>query len=70
MKHKTNTKDLFKANDGIRINKHIADSGYCSRRKADEIIASGVVKVNRKTAATNNAKSGVSPKNELQSQSS
>lgn len=34
--------------DMIRLNKFLADSGYCSRRKADELIAAGVVKVNRK----------------------
>lgn len=48
MKNKENTKELFKPNEGIRINKFIADSGYCSRRKADELIAEGKVKVNRK----------------------
>lgn len=31
---------------GISINKYIADSGYCSRRKADEIIQSGQVTLN------------------------
>ncbi len=30
----------------IRIQKIIADSGYCSRRKAEELIASGLVMVN------------------------
>lgn len=30
----------------IRLNKAIADSGYCARRKADELIANGNVKVN------------------------
>lgn len=30
----------------IRLNKAIADSGYCARRKADELIAHGKVKVN------------------------
>jgi 23S rRNA pseudouridine2605 synthase len=35
----------------IRINKLIADSGYCSRRKADELIAQGEVQVNRKIVA-------------------
>lgn len=30
----------------LRLNKYIADSGFCSRRKADELIASGQVKVN------------------------
>lgn len=33
----------------IRLNKYIADSGLCSRRKADELIADGQVKVNGKT---------------------
>lgn len=31
---------------GISINKYIADSGFCSRRKADELIATGVVTLN------------------------
>ena len=30
----------------IRIQKIIADSGYCSRRKAEQLIADGLVKVN------------------------
>jgi 23S rRNA pseudouridine2605 synthase len=34
---------------GIRLNKFIADSGYCSRRKADDLIEGGSVKVNQKT---------------------
>lgn len=34
------------ANTGYRLNKYIADTGYCSRRKADEIIFSGGVTVN------------------------
>ncbi len=33
----------------LRLNKAIASSGLCSRRKADELIESGVVKVNGKT---------------------
>jgi 23S rRNA pseudouridine2605 synthase len=33
-------------NKSIRINKFLADSGVCSRRKADDLILSGVVKVN------------------------
>jgi len=32
--------------EGIRINKFIAEAGVCSRRKADELIAQGMVKVN------------------------
>jgi len=35
-------------NEGTRLNKFIADTGYCSRRKADEIIFSGGVTVNNK----------------------
>lgn len=34
---------------GIRLNKYIANAGICSRRKADEHIAKGAVKVNGKT---------------------
>lgn len=30
----------------VRINKAIADSGYCARRKADELVAQGRVRVN------------------------
>ncbi len=33
----------------MRLNKFIAQSGICSRRKADEMIATGQVKVNNKT---------------------
>lgn len=32
--------------DGLRLNKYIADTGYCSRRKADELIFMGLVTVN------------------------
>ena len=35
-----------------RLQKIIADSGFCSRRKAEELIAKGVVKVNGRPAAT------------------
>jgi len=34
------------SNAGIRLNKYIANAGICSRRKADEFIANGDVKVN------------------------
>lgn len=33
----------------MRLNKYISTSGYCSRRKADELITNGNVKVNGKT---------------------
>lgn len=39
------------ANELIRLNRIIAESGFASRRKADELIASGVVKVNGKTVS-------------------
>ena len=34
---------------GVRLNKYIASSGLCSRRKADELIEQGAVSVNGKT---------------------
>lgn len=34
----------------IRLQKIIAESGYCSRRKAEELIAQGRVKVNGRPA--------------------
>ena len=34
------------AEDGVRLNKFIANSGICSRREADEYITAGVVSVN------------------------
>lgn len=40
-------KPNLKADDGlIRLNRYIANAGICSRRKADELIAAGVVSVN------------------------
>ena len=33
----------------VRINKALADAGVCSRRKADELVAAGAVKVNGET---------------------
>lgn len=46
----------------IRLNKIIADSGLCSRRKADELIKSGVVKVNGKTITNLAYKIGLTDK--------
>lgn len=34
---------------GVRLNKYIADSGYCSRREADRLIEEGRVKVDGRT---------------------
>jgi len=40
-------KDQPKKDDGlVRLNRYIANSGICSRRKADELIEAGVVSVN------------------------
>ncbi len=36
-------------NDGMRLNKYVAHCGICSRRKADEFIKKGLVKVNEET---------------------
>lgn len=53
MNKKPRTKKFQPTDDSgtkkIRLNKIIADSGLCSRRKADEFIANGKVKVNGKT---------------------
>lgn len=42
--------NIMSENELIRLNKYIADSGICSRRKADELIEKGLVKVNGETA--------------------
>ena len=34
----------------MRINKYIAESGFCSRRKADELILEGRVSINKNVA--------------------
>lgn len=36
--------------DGVRINKFISDSGYCSRREADAYVQAGRVHINKKVA--------------------
>ncbi|HEX7365716.1 MAG TPA: pseudouridine synthase [Pelobium sp.] len=47
VKLKSNDKGAFKKIDElIRLNRFIANSGICSRRKADELISSGLIKVN------------------------
>ena len=41
------------ASDGqVRLNKYIANAGVCSRRDADKLIESGVIKVNGKIVTT------------------
>lgn len=47
-KHKTETSGSKKDDGLIRLNKYISNAGICSRREADELIASGVVQVNGK----------------------
>lgn len=37
-------------NDGIRINKYLAESGICSRREADRLVEAGKVFINGNTA--------------------
>ncbi len=39
---------IEKMNKPVRINKFIADSGFCSRRKAEDYIIGGAVKINGK----------------------
>ena len=39
--------EVKSALDGIRLNKYLANSGICSRREADQLIAEGKVKVNK-----------------------
>ncbi|MCR5617113.1 MAG: pseudouridine synthase [Clostridiales bacterium] len=36
--------------EGIRVNKYIASSGYCSRREADDLITKGLVTIDGQTA--------------------
>lgn len=36
--------------EGVRINKFISDSGYCSRREADNYIQTGRVHINKRVA--------------------
>lgn len=40
-----------KENKGIRLNKFVADSGLCSRREADDLIAAGSIQVNGETVS-------------------
>ncbi len=47
-KKKTPTNATTTANEGIRLNKFLANAGICSRREADELIQAGVITVNGK----------------------
>ncbi len=45
---KRSVKGVDQTEKGIRLNKYLADAGICSRREADRLIESGVVKINGK----------------------
>lgn len=47
-KKKASNKPQTDASTGIRLNKYIANSGICSRREADVLIAQGSVEINGK----------------------
>ena len=40
---------MDRSQSGVRLNKYMADSGYCSRREADRLIAEGRVRVDGHT---------------------
>ncbi|NLB87159.1 MAG: rRNA pseudouridine synthase [Bacteroidales bacterium] len=43
---KNNKSTKFKQQEGVRLNKYIANAGICSRREADTFISAGLVSVN------------------------
>lgn len=49
----------------IRLNRFISNGGYCSRRKADELITTGVVRVNGKTITELGYKVNITDKVEI-----
>jgi 23S rRNA pseudouridine2605 synthase len=58
-------KSDLEENDGtIRLNKYIANAGICSRREADELIATGAVSVNGKIVTQLGTK--ISPEDNVQ----
>ena len=58
-KGKNKSKDEIRT---IRLNKYIANAGICSRRDADQLIASGAIKVNGKVVTELGIKVGVHDK--------
>ena len=54
----------LKEDNLIRLNKYLANAGVCSRREADKLIQSGIVKVNGKTVTELGTK--VSPDDTIQ----
>ncbi len=55
-------KEVIKAEETVRLNKFLADNGITSRRKADELISKGFVKVNGKTVSELGSKISLSDK--------
>ena len=48
-KYKPKTKTSEKPDDGsVRLNRYLANAGICSRREADELITTGLVRINGK----------------------
>lgn len=45
---KTSTKSSGKVQEGVRLNKYIANAGICSRREADTFITTGLITINGK----------------------
>lgn len=45
---KTSTKSSGKLQEGVRLNKYIANAGICSRREADTFITTGLITINGK----------------------
>ncbi len=48
--------------NSVRINKYLSEAGICSRRKADEAIAAGLVRINERIAGTGDR---VTPEDEV-----
>ena len=48
--NKPNTDSASNENAGIRINKYLAESGTCSRREADKLVADGKVRIDGEIA--------------------
>jgi 23S rRNA pseudouridine2605 synthase len=46
LKSRSSNRNFNKEDDSVRLNRFISNAGICSRRKADELIAAGVVSVN------------------------
>lgn len=63
-KKKVKAPTLEEKDGKIRLNKYIANAGICSRREADELIASGAVKVNGKIVTELGTR--ISPEDKIQ----